>query len=58
MNGNQNELKNALEDLCEEMYDGDKKEMLLDLLVVIGHWSEYERDKLHFNPSFYLRSIK
>ena len=46
MNEKQCTLRNALEDLCDDEYDGDKKEMLLDLLVVIGHWSEYERDEL------------
>ena len=42
MNGNQRELNDRLEELCLYMYDDNKKKMLLDLLVVIGYWSEFE----------------
>lgn len=42
MNENQNNLNDYLNDLCAFMYDSDKNEMLLDLLVVIGNWSEFE----------------
>lgn len=40
MNEVQNELNYRLEELCSWMYEGDKRKMLLDLLVVIGYWSE------------------
>ena len=42
MNEKQNNLNDYLNDLCTFMYDGDKNEMHLDLLVVIGNWSEFE----------------
>lgn len=42
MNENQNILNDYLNDMCFFMYDNDKRKMLLDLLVVIGHWSEFE----------------
>ena len=42
MSGNQCELNDRLEELCLYMYDDNKKKMLLDLLVVIGYWSEFE----------------
>ena len=42
MSGTQNELNYKLEELCSWMYEDDKKKMLLDLLVVIGYWSEFE----------------
>lgn len=42
MNEKQNNLNDYLNDLCTSMYDSDKNEMLLDLLVVIGNWSEFE----------------
>ena len=42
MNEMQNELNYRLEELCSWMYEGDKRKMLLDLLVVIGFWSEFE----------------
>lgn len=42
MNEKQNNLNDYLNDLCAFMYDSDKNEMLLDLLVVIGNWSEFE----------------
>lgn len=47
MNGMQNKLYNYLEELCTYMYENDKRKMLLDLLVVIGYWSEFElRDEV------------
>lgn len=42
MNGTQCELNDRLEELCSWMYEDDKRKMLLDLLVVIGFWSEFE----------------
>ena len=42
MNEKQNNLNDYLNDLCAFMYGSDKNEMLLDLLVVIGNWSEFE----------------
>ena len=42
MNEMQNKLYDYLEELCAYMYDDNKKKMLLDLLVVIGFWSEFE----------------
>ena len=42
MDENQNNLNDYLNDMCSFMYDNDKQKMLLDLLVVIGHWSEFE----------------
>jgi len=42
MSGTQNELNYKLEELCSWMYENNKRKMLLDLLVVIGFWSEFE----------------
>ena len=42
MSEKQNNLNDYLNDLCTFMYDSDKRKMLLDLLVVIGYWSEFE----------------
>jgi hypothetical protein len=42
MSEKQNNLNDYLNDLCTFMYDSNKNEMLLDLLVVIGNWSEFE----------------
>lgn len=43
----QNKLYDYLEELCTYTYENDKRKMLLDLLVVIGYWSEFElRDEV------------
>ena len=44
MNGKQNNLKEELDFICQNQYDGDKNRMMLDLLVVIGNWAEFEAD--------------
>ncbi len=44
MNEKQNDLKNELDNICESQYDGDKTKMILDLLVVMGYWAEFEAD--------------
>lgn len=47
MSETQNELNYKLEELCSWMYEDNKRKMLLDLLVVIGFWSEFElRDEV------------
>ena len=44
MNGKQNNLKEELDFICKTQYDGDMKAMMLDLLVVMGNWAEFEAD--------------
>ena len=45
MNGKQNRLEEQLSTICDDEYDGDMKAMMLDLLVVIGNWAEFEADE-------------
>lgn len=42
MNENQNRLEEELSTICNEEYDGDKNKMILDLLIVMGYWAEFE----------------
>lgn len=45
MNEKQNDLKSELDNICDCQYNGDMKAMMLDLLVVIGNWAEFEADE-------------
>ena len=45
MNGKQNNLKEELDFICKTQYNGDEKAMVLDLLVVLGYWAEFEADE-------------
>ena len=45
MNEKQNNLKEELDFICKTKYNGDKKAMVLDLLVVLGYWAEFEVDE-------------
>ena len=45
MNEKQNDLKSELDNICKTQYDGDMKAMMLDLLVVMGNWAEFEADE-------------
>ena len=40
MNERQNDLKENLQNICDDVYDGDHTKMILDILVVIGYWAE------------------
>ena len=42
MNEKQNNLKEELDFICKTQYNGDEKAMVLDLLVVLGYWAEFE----------------
>lgn len=42
MNEQQNNLKSELDIICESQYYDDKNRMMLDLLVVLGYWAEFE----------------
>lgn len=44
MNEKQNNLKEELDSICESQYNGDKNRMMLDLLVVLGYWAEFEAE--------------
>ncbi len=45
MNEKQDKLKEELDNICDCQYNGDKNRMMLDLLVVIGNWAEFEADE-------------
>lgn len=45
MNEKQDKLKEELDFICQNQYDGDMKAMVLDLLVVLGNWAEFEADE-------------
>ena len=44
MNEQQNNLKEELDFICKTQYNGDKNRMMLDLLVVLGYWAEFEAE--------------
>ena len=44
MNEKQNDLKSELDNICDYQYNGDKNKMILDLLVVMGYWAEFEAE--------------
>ena len=45
MNEKQDKLKEELDFICKTQYNGDEKAMVLDLLVVMGNWAEFEADE-------------
>lgn len=45
MTEKQNNLKEELDFICKTQYNGDEKAMVLDLLVVLGYWAEFEADE-------------
>ena len=45
MNEKQNKLKEELDFICKTQYNSDEKAMVLDLLVVLGYWAEFEVDE-------------
>ena len=40
MNEKQNNLKEELDFICDNDYEGDHNKMMLDILVVIGYWAD------------------
>lgn len=39
------DLKEGLQNICDNDYEGDHTKMMLDILVVIGYWAELKADE-------------
>lgn len=45
MNERQNNLMEDLQNICDNVYDGDHTKMILNILVVIGYWAELKMEE-------------